>query len=103
EPRPESILIGLWRFDVEPRHTVILESGQATRSAAKGTAEPGATGESVRATRYTPNAVDIEVTATSPGWLVLTDAWYPGWQATVDRASTPIEPAYYAYRAVHVG
>ena len=102
EPRPENVVLALRRFDVEPRHTVILESGTPVPSKEPGTAEPGNTGESVRATRYTPNAVDITVKANTPGWLVLTDAWYPGWQATVDGRPAPIEPADYAYRAVHV-
>jgi hypothetical protein len=101
------------RFDVDPRHTILLSSGTAIQSSQPGTAEPvlglrpiQASGQSpaeaVRATRYTPNAVDITVKATSPGWVVLTDAWYPGWQATLDNKPVPIEPAYYAYRAVKV-
>ena len=71
-------------------------------SQAKGTAEDLKSGESVKATRYTPNAADLAVTATSPGWVVLTDAWYPGWQVTVDGHPAEIVPADYAYRAVKV-
>jgi hypothetical protein len=103
ETNPESVVVSLRRFDVDPSHTVILETGAPARSTNKGTAEPGAnSGESVHATRYSPNDVDIAVVAKSPGWLVLTDAWYPGWRATVDGREVPVEVADYAYRAVRV-
>ncbi len=52
--------------------------------------------------RYTPNEVVIQVDATAPGYLVLSDAWSPGWTATVDGASVGILRANMAFRAVLV-
>lgn len=102
----ESTVTQLRRFDVDPRHTVLLESGATQKSNLMGTAEAYALGwptdEFVRATRYSPNAVDLTVRADAPGWVVLTDAWYPGWEATVDGQPATIEPAYYAFRAIRV-
>jgi hypothetical protein len=93
-------------FNVNPRHSVILESGTPVQSNLPGTAEApsggGAPAESVVARHYSPEEVVLEVTATAPGWVVLTDAWYPGWEATVDGKSVPVEIAYHAYRAVRV-
>jgi hypothetical protein len=102
ESKPESIIIAIRRFDHDPRHTVVLEEGSPATSSAKGTAEDPNSGESVRATRYSPNAVDLSIKANSPGWVVLTDAWYPGWEVTVDGKPAALLPADYAYRAVHV-
>jgi hypothetical protein len=31
--------------------------------------------------RYDPTTVVVEVKATAPGYLVLADSWYPGWEA----------------------
>jgi hypothetical protein len=90
-------------FDVDPRHTVLLESGTTERSALPGTAEPGASPtERVEAIRYSPQEIVIEVDADAPGWVVLTDAWYPGWEATIDGRSVPVEVADHAFRAVKV-
>jgi hypothetical protein len=102
----EDISIVIWRQDIDVRHTVVLESGEAVQSALRGTAEPGLddtpSSEFARVTRYTPNAVDIRVKADAPGWLVLTDAWYGGWEATVDGREAEVLPANYAFRAVRV-
>ncbi|HET90000.1 MAG TPA: hypothetical protein ENN99_04555 [Chloroflexi bacterium] len=59
-------------------------------------------GDHARITDYAPERVEIEVDAGSPGYLVLTDAWYPGWQATVDGQPTPIHRADLFFRAVPV-
>jgi hypothetical protein len=48
----------------------------------------------------TPNRLVLEVETNRPGYLVLTDAWYPGWRATVDTYPAPVLPANLAFRAV---
>jgi uncharacterized membrane protein YfhO len=49
---------------------------------------------------YAPEYVEIEVALASPGWLVLTDAHYPGWQALVDGQPVDILRANILFRAV---
>jgi Bacterial membrane protein YfhO len=50
----------------------------------------------------TPNRVEISVQADGDGWLVLSDVWYPGWQASVDGVAAPVERADYLFQAISV-
>lgn len=58
--------------------------------------------ESVRVTVYEPEHVEVVVELTAPGYLVLTDAHYPGWQAWVDGQEVPIATANLLFRAVYL-
>jgi hypothetical protein len=51
---------------------------------------------------YTPNRVTIDAELDKPGYLVLTDTWFPGWTARSDGAEKPLPvlPANIAFRAV---
>jgi hypothetical protein len=49
---------------------------------------------------YAPERVEVRTRSAAAGVLVLADAFYPGWRATVDGRETPIYPANVLYRAV---
>jgi hypothetical protein len=106
EPDGFTTVDSIRRFKVDARHTVMLESGEAVQSDLPSTVEQPAEGprrtESVVARTYDPQNIVIDVDAAAPGWVVLTDAWYPGWQATIDGRSVPVQIAYHAYRAIKV-
>jgi Bacterial membrane protein YfhO len=46
------------------------------------------------------NAVTIRANSPQPGWLILSDTFYPGWQATIDGTSVEIQIANEAFRAI---
>ncbi len=47
-----------------------------------------------------PGQVSLTVETTRPGFVVLADTFYPGWEATIDGRPVPIWPANLAFRAV---
>ncbi|MCS7041083.1 MAG: YfhO family protein, partial [Caldilineales bacterium] len=63
---------------------------------------PSPTPGEVTITAVEPETVRLQVQTPVAAWLVLSDAWYPGWEATVDGQPTPIERANLLLRAVHV-
>lgn len=56
----------------------------------------------VRLVDYEPRDVSIEVERQAPGLIVLSDAWDPGWSATVNGQPAPIERVDHALRGVWV-
>jgi hypothetical protein len=80
--------------DFDPSTTVILEQGESPDT------EP--TVSEFAILQYDLNTVTISIETDQPGYLVLSDAYYPGWHATIDGQPTPIEQANYAFRAVYV-
>ena len=58
--------------------------------------------EIVRIERYEPARIDIKVQAAAPALLVLSDLFYPGWEATVDGRPAEILQANYVMRAVAI-
>lgn len=81
------------------------EPTRTTAFLASGTPLDGPACEGSRAelAREGLNALELSLDACGDGYLVLTDAYYPGWTAEVDGASTPVLRADYGVRAVRVG
>jgi hypothetical protein len=48
------------------------------------------------------NEIIVRVQATEPGYLVLSEVWYPGWRATVNGSPADVLRANYGLRAVPV-
>jgi hypothetical protein len=79
----------------DPAQQVILAEGDA----------PATAGGSSRAgiISYEAEQVQIHATLDAPGYLILTDTYYPGWSVTVDGQTVPILRADLYFRAVALG
>ncbi len=80
----------------DPGQEVILSQGPV------GHLEEGKAQDRVSMVSYQPERVEIDVRLRAPGYLVLTDAYYPGWRALVDGRPAKIERADYYFRAVYL-
>lgn len=59
-------------------------------------------GASARITAYAAERVELEVHAPAASYLILSDAYYPGWTAEVDDQPVPVYRANVLFRAVRV-
>jgi hypothetical protein len=81
----------------DPTRTVILlEQPDAPASPPEGFEA------TVEVVTYQPTRVEIAVESNGPGWLVLSDTYYPGWEATVDGDLARIYQANGCVRAVPI-
>jgi hypothetical protein len=53
-------------------------------------------------TAYSNHAISVQVQAVAPSYLVLSEVWYPGWQATVNGTPAPVLQVNGGLRAVAV-
>jgi hypothetical protein len=84
---------------VDLQRVAVLDS--AIEAASRPDAATGARG-TASILQYSDDQVTIETDAPGRRFLVLTDAYYPGWRATLDGADVPLLRADYAFRAVAV-
>lgn len=82
------------------REVIIMEGESQVEDKAKAEAKEEA--GVVRIVTERANQVTLQVEAPASGFVVLTDTYYPGWQATVDGQTARIWPANLAFRGVAV-
>lgn len=79
----------------DPDREIVLSEG--TNAAAPSTFAGGA-----RVLERRSDRLALEASLTDPGWVVIVDAWDPGWHARVDGRPAPVQRANLAFRAVAV-
>ena len=79
----------------EPSLAAVVEGGHALDA-------PPSPRDQVDLATYSDAQVVIRTSSPQDGFLVLSDANYPGWRATVDGEQTPVHAANYLLRGVYV-
>jgi hypothetical protein len=98
--RDDAQAIALMRSaDFDPRQKLVRLAGEG-ESPGLTTAGQSSPQDSAIIVSYEPEQVEIATTLDSPGWLVLTDTYYPGWQVSVEGQLAEILQANIMFRAV---
>ena len=85
--------------EFDPRtHVVLSDSDAPEERLASGLQSP--TPADIRIERQTPNAMTATVSTDHAGYLVLSEPFYPGWEATVDGTPAPQFRANLAFTAI---
>lgn len=93
-PDDDRALEALSAPDFQPARTVILSEGQPPENNGSGAEDR------VVVLTYDAERIVMEADLDSPGILVLSDTYYPGWRAFVDGSETAIWRANLLFRAV---
>jgi hypothetical protein len=99
----DEALTYMQRPEFDPgREVVINNSQQSSVASDRAISSPQSTVNSVAChlVTYEPERVVVETNVATDGYLLLTDAYYPGWTATVDGQPAAIERADILFRAV---
>ncbi len=87
----------MFRSDFKPERTLVLGSGEPVH--AGDIQRPD---EYARIDEYGAQRVVLSVKASADGYVLLTDSWYPGWEARLDGAPVPVERGDLIFRAIRV-
>ena len=79
----------------DPEREIVLAEGTGARAPVTFAGE-------VRVRERRGDRLALEASLSDPGWVVVVDAWDPGWHARVDGLPAPLQRANLAFRAVAV-
>jgi hypothetical protein len=94
----EALLDALRDPALDPAKEVLLEKPLPVPLPEEPPQDPG----TATVVEYQFNRVVVDADVKSDCILVLGDAYYPGWRATIDGRPAPVFPAYYAFRGVQI-
>ncbi len=86
----------------DPLQSVVLSAPPTRQPTVAGAFQISDIAEKVTFDHYSSSDLSLAVNAAEPGYVVLSEAWYPGWQATVNGAPVAVFRANGALRAIPV-
>ena len=84
----------------EPNQQVILL--QAERACCSDTTNSVPTQLNLALLTYQAERQQVQIESDQAGYLVFSETWYPGWQATLNGKSVPVLRANYTFRAIPI-
>lgn len=113
---PRAFLVNNWQWrpdaatsvaamreeEFDPRATAVLVGSPSPFVVGDSSPSAGDESPTTNITRYAPERIVVETNSQTDSLLLLTEAFYPGWQATVDGATTQIYQADGYFQGVFV-
>jgi hypothetical protein len=96
--RPDEILQFMKSDQFNPRETVVLEQTGERKNSRKPATEPLVWDCSVLDYGY--ELISLKASVNQPGYLVLSEIYYPGWYATVDGKKAEVLRGNYMFRVI---
>lgn len=97
-PDPDAVFVRIQT--IAPSPACVLEDPRATVNSSPWVAPAFVAARRVVVMR---NTVTVDLDAPAEGWVVVNEAWDPGWRATLDGRAVPVHKANFLMRAVQVG
>ena len=92
----DDILAELKKSSFKPKELVLLEKNPNKSLTNKGNYKEA------KIKFYSPNKLYIDINLDDPGFLVLSEIWYPGWKAFDNGKETEIFRGNYILRTIHL-
>jgi hypothetical protein len=99
--RPDEILPFMKSDQFDPRKMVLLEQNKQRNNSLEPITEPLVWDCSVLDYHY--ESISMKASVNQPGYLVLSEIYYPGWYATVDGKKAEILCGNYMFRVIPLG
>lgn len=100
-PADEAALARMREADFDPARSAIVHAPRPANAAGSASGLDEISG-SARITRYTATEIDVAVDSVAEAWLVISDAWYPGWRAWIESLPAPLLRGNLMFRAIPV-
>lgn len=100
--KKEEILDYLVRPDFDPTRIVLLEKDPPFPDFSRHSDKRPGTGDLSTICLYRPDSIVISTDSCGPGYLLLSEVFYPGWKAFIDDQPTPIFRGNYLFRVIRL-
>ncbi len=97
-PDTDALFEAMRSLDDDPGRVVLTDSPPSIPLPNSGSADPG----QAVVSEHTPSRVTVEAKANVDCVLVLTDAYFPGWQVRIDGQDAELFPVYHNFRGTVV-
>jgi hypothetical protein len=100
--KKKEVLDYLIRSDFDPTHVVLLEEGVDLCDLAEHPSQESSKPGLAKIVSYRPDQIVVSTNSSTPGYLFLSEMFYPGWKAFVDDQPKRILRGNYLFRVVQL-